>query len=161
MTAEIFVTDCKISCIFRKFCEVERISGNKPTESIFRDWEWFDGCGIGTPVHRCGVGGRGSGMRIQFWKKELSRVCFHIIMVYSGRMWCVNTTACEWKRVFLIQSHTARFPIRTEHTVTSPRWSQRDSTQASSYRERPSASPVLCWGSIIDTWCLVSNKLWL
>lgn len=98
MTAEIFVTDCKISCIFKKCCEVERISGNKPTESIFPDWEWFDGCGIGTPVHGCGVGRRGSGTRIHFWKKEPSWVCFHIIMVSSGRMRCINTTACGWKR---------------------------------------------------------------
>lgn len=101
MTAEIFVTDCKTACIFKKLCEVEGISGNKPTESVFLDWEWFDGCGIGTPVHSCGVGRRGSRMRIHFRKKELSQVCFHIIMVYSGRIRCINTTACEWKRSLL------------------------------------------------------------
>lgn len=97
MTAEIFLTDCKVSCIFKKFCEVESVPGNKCPEGVFLSWEWSDGCGVGTPVHSCWVGRRVSGTRIHFRKEELSQLCLHVMMVYFGRLWCIDTAACEHK----------------------------------------------------------------
>lgn len=106
MTAEVFLTDCEVSCIFRKLCEVEHVSGNESPESVFRSWARWEGRGVSAPVHGGGVGGGVPRMHIHFGKKEPSQVCFHIVMVHFGSVWCIDTTACGCKTSLLNSEST-------------------------------------------------------
>lgn len=163
MTAQLFLTDCKVSCIFKEFCEVELIPGNKAPKGTFLSWEWFDGGGVGTPIHSWWVGWRVSGIRIHLCKEDLSQLCFHIIMVCFGRVWCIDTTACEWKTSLLktkSKPNTTSFPIRIEFVVMSQDQSQWESTRR--WTPKYNISPILYWRRLN---CmirgLISNKLWI
>lgn len=141
MAAEIFLTDCKVSFIFKKFCEVEPILGNQSPKNAFLYWEWLDSPGIDAPVHSRWVVRRGSGMRVQFWEEEPSCAGCHVIVELFGRMWCIDTAACEQKMSLLKTKTKSTLPLElgmwschhSNHSETEHRLVATMDTKYSSY----------------------------
>ena len=145
MTAELFLTDCKVSCTFRELCEVELIAGNKSPEGIFRSWKGCDGGGVGTPIHGWWVGRGVSGMGIHLCKEDLSWLCFHIMMVDFGRVWCIDTTACGWK-TSLLKTNKQTNPTPPVSPSKLSIWScHKISYDTAQGTEHLSTSPILHW----------------